>query len=60
MAGLVQGMVTGGNLHLNATAPITDQPVAAAAPTKAEFDAFAARFNALLAMIAANGVARRA
>lgn len=61
MPGLVQGKVTGGNLHLDATAGIATIAVAAGAnPTKAEYDTLVAAFNALVTMLAANGAAKKA
>lgn len=37
-------------------AAITDQALAAAAPTKAEFDSLAGKFNALLAAVRSAGL----
>ena len=68
MAGLVNKLVVGGNLHDKAgiaLTPLTDDVAAAAgaAPTKAEFDALvdaynaaATQCNAMVAVMVANGV----
>ena len=57
MAGLVQGLVTGQNFALDTETVITNAAVAAGeAPTKAEYDALVAKFNALLAVLKGNGM----
>lgn len=56
MSGLVKAIVTGQNLALETADPVDTVEVAAGAtPTKAEFDAFAAEFNKLVAELRGNG-----
>lgn len=57
MSGLVKAIVTGQNLALETAEPVDTVEVAAgASPTKAEYDAFVAEFNKLVAELRGNGV----
>jgi len=56
MAGLVKALVTGQSLVLSSDTAITAATVAAAAPTKAEYDALVTKFNALLVVLKGNGM----
>lgn len=56
MAGLADFLVTGQNLRLRTATAIPTVPVAAAAPTKAEYDGLVAQFNALVVALRGNGM----
>jgi len=59
MSGLVKAIVTGQNLALESATPVATVVVAAGAtPTKAEFDAFVAAFNKLVAELRGNGIVK--